>query len=68
MIRWVIVIFVLLVCVNWFTPWLYKLGLGRLPGDWRFKWFGRECSIPLASTLLLSVLASLATRWFSAGA
>ena len=35
------------------------LGLGRLPGDLHFKLFGREWYIPLASTVVLSVLASL---------
>ena len=63
MIRWMIVIFLALVLINGFTPLLRRLGLGRLPGDFRFRLFGREWSIPLASTLLLSALASLIARW-----
>ena len=35
--------------------WLLgRLGLGRLPGDFRFRLFGREWFIPLASTVLPS--------------
>lgn len=58
MIRWVIVIFVALVFISWFTPLLQRLGLGRLPGDFRFKLFGREFFIPLTTTLLLSIAAA----------
>lgn len=63
MIRWILVIFLALVLISWFTPLLQRLGLGRLPGDLRFKVFGREWFIPLTSTLLLSLLASLISRW-----
>lgn len=63
MIRWVIVVFVALVVINGITPWLKKLGLGRLPGDFSFTLFGREWDIPLTSTLLLSALLSLIVRY-----
>ena len=39
------------------------MGLGRLPGDFRFRLFGREWFIPLASTVLLSFVLSLAVKW-----
>ena len=61
--RWLIVVFLALVLISWFTPLLGKLGFGRLPGDFRFRLFGREWFIPLTSTLLLSALASLLARW-----
>ncbi len=62
MLRWLIVIFLALMLINWFTPALHKLGLGRLPGDFRFRLFGREWFIPLATTVLLSLLAGLIAR------
>ena len=34
-----------------------RIGLGRLPGDFSFRWRGREWHLPLASSLLLSLLA-----------
>ena len=63
MLRWLIVVFLALVLINGLAPFLRKFGLGRLPGDFHFRLFGREWFIPLASTVLLSVLASLIARW-----
>ena len=59
MIRWMIVIFLALLLISWFTPLLHKLGFGKLPGDFRFKVFGREWFLPLTTTILLSFIASL---------
>ncbi len=63
MIRWVVVVFLALILINGITPWLRKLGLGRLPGDFHFRLFGRDWFIPLASTLVLSGLMSLIARY-----
>ena len=63
MLRWLIVVFLALVLINGFSPWLQRMGLGRLPGDWRFRLFGRDWYIPLASSLLLSFVASLVAKW-----
>jgi len=62
MIRWFIVVFLALMLISWLTPLLGKLGFGRLPGDLRFRLFGRDWSIPLTSTILLSLAASLVSR------
>ncbi len=62
MIRWMIVILLALMLISWFTPLLNKLGFGRLPGDFRFRLFGREWFIPLTTTLLLSAAASLIAK------
>lgn len=59
MIRWMIVIFLALLLISWFTPLLQKLGFGRLPGDFRFRAFGREWFLPVTTTIVLSFLASL---------
>ena len=40
MIRWLIVIFLALLLVNGLHGWLQRIGLGRLPGDFRFRLFG----------------------------
>ena len=63
MIRWLIVVFLALVLINGLSRWLERIGLGRLPGDFRFRLFGREWFIPLASTVLLSFVLSLAVKW-----
>jgi hypothetical protein len=62
MIRWMLVIFLALLLISWAMPWLRKLGLGRLPGDFHFRAFGREWFIPLASTVVLSLVAGLIGR------
>lgn len=63
MMRWLLVIVLALVLVNGLSALLHKCGLGRLPGDLRFRLFGREWSLPVASTLLLSFVASLIAKW-----
>ena len=35
----------------------FKIGLGKLPGDFSFRLGGREWFVPLASSLVLSLLA-----------
>jgi len=62
MIRWFIVIFLALMLISWFSPLLQKLGFGKLPGDLRFRLFGREWFIPLTTTILLSFVASLIAK------
>lgn len=62
MIRWIIVVFLALLLINGLTPWLQRLGFGKLPGDFRFRLFGREWFIPLTTTILLSLLAGLISR------
>jgi hypothetical protein len=63
MIRWVVVIFIGLVVFANLLPWLQKLGIGKLPGDLRFKLFGRIFTIPFASTVLLSLAILLVAKF-----
>lgn len=62
MIRWMLVIFVAVTVFSSALPWLEKLGLGRLPGDVRFTLFGKNFSLPFASTVLLSTVIFLLVR------
>ena len=62
MIRWFIVIFLMLVSISAITPWLNKLGFGKLPGDLCFKLFGKERYIPLTTTIVLSLIASVISQ------
>lgn len=59
MLRWALAIFVTLIVFSALLPWLEKLGVGRLPGDFRFTVFGKKIFLPFASTVLLSLLAVL---------
>ena len=62
MIRWIIVVFLALMLINWFSPFLWRMGLGKLPGDFRFRLLGRDWFIPLATTVLLSLLAGAVSK------
>ena len=62
MFRWFLTIFIVLIIFSAALPWLEKLGIGRLPGDIRFTIFGKNISLPFASTILLSMLVLLAGR------
>ena len=57
MLRWTLTIFLSVLVLSAALPWLQKLGIGRLPGDVRFRLFGRDYMLPFASTILLSLLA-----------
>ena len=57
--RWLLVFLLAFVLFNGLSAWLRKIGLGRLPGDFSFRWRGREFHVPLASSVVLSVLAML---------
>jgi hypothetical protein len=57
--RWMLVFLVACLLFNRLQHWLRKIGLGQLPGDFRFRLGGREWYVPLASSVVLSVLAML---------
>lgn len=63
MLRWLLVTLLALVLINGLWPWLRRLGLGRLPGDFEFHLWGRPWFIPLGSTVLLSLVAAALARW-----
>lgn len=62
MIRWMLTIFIALIVFSTLLPWLEKFGIGRLPGDIRFTLFGKNFSLPFASTILLTMLVFLLAR------
>lgn len=57
--RWIVVLLLAFLLFNGLQQWLRKIGLGRLPGDFQFRFAGRDWYIPLASSVVLSVLAML---------
>jgi len=57
--RWLIVFLLSFLVFNGLSAWLRKFGLGKLPGDFSFRLGGRDWYVPLASSLVLSLLAML---------
>ncbi len=56
--RWLIVFVLAFVGFNALAGGLKRIGLGRLPGDFSFRWRGRDVFVPLGSSVLLSALAA----------
>jgi hypothetical protein len=61
-LRWLLVILIALLLFSGLHKWLERIGLGKLPGDFRFRIFGREFFIPLTSSVLLSLVAMAIAR------
>jgi hypothetical protein len=59
MFKWLIGVFIVLMVFGQLHRWLEKLGMGRLPGDFRFKLLGREIFLPFASSVLICVVIFL---------
>ena len=55
--RWLIVFLLAFLVFQGLAGWLRRIGLGRLPGDFSFRWRGRESPLPIASSLVLSLIA-----------
>jgi hypothetical protein len=63
MARWVMWLFVATVLVNLLLPLVEKIGIGRLPGDWRFRYSGRVWCIPFGTVAIVSLVLGLLKRW-----
>jgi hypothetical protein len=63
MARWLVVLGVLLVALGLAWPWLAKSGLGRLPGDIVIERENVRIYLPLTTSLLVSLAASLVLWW-----
>jgi hypothetical protein len=63
MARWLIILGVVLVVAGLVWPWLSKLGLGRLPGDIVVERENFRLYLPIATSILISVVLSL-ILWF----
>ncbi len=59
MSKWLIIIGIVLVLLGLLWPWLSRLGLGHLPGDFHIKREGFDFYFPLTSGILVSLVLSL---------
>lgn len=56
---WLIVFGIVLVVAGLLWPWLGRLGLGRLPGDFVIQRENFRLYIPLGTSILISVVITL---------
>ena len=59
MLKWLLTLAIALLVMGMLTPWLRRLGFGRLPGDITIERNGRQYAFPFGSTIMFSLLASL---------
>jgi hypothetical protein len=59
MVKWLATLVGALLILGLLTPWLDRLGLGRLPGDIRIKRKRGVFYFPFTSVILMSLVLSL---------
>lgn len=59
MVKWLATLILALLILGLLTPWLNRLGLGRLPGDIRIKRKRGVFYFPFTSVILMSLVLSL---------
>lgn len=59
MTKWLVTLVLALLILGLLTPWLNRLGLGRLPGDVRVKRARGSFHFPFTSVILMSLVLSL---------
>ena len=62
MLKWLVLVAVAVIVLGLLGPGLSRMGLGRLPGDLRFRKNGRDYYLPITSTIVLSLLLTLVAR------
>jgi len=63
LLKWLLALVVALAVLTALSPWLARHGLGRLPGDVRFRVRGRDYYFPFTTTILLSLALTLLARF-----
>ena len=64
MLKWLVTLIAALLVLGLLTPWLNRMGLGRLPGDLRLKRARGTFYFPFTSVILMSLLVSLLAYLF----
>jgi len=59
MMKWLVTLVLALLILGLLTPWLSRLGLGRLPGDVQVKHKRGVFYFPFTSVILMSLALSL---------
>ena len=64
MLKWLFTLVAALLVLGLLTPWLQRLGLGRLPGDVQIKRARGTFYFPFTSVILLSLALSVLAHLF----
>jgi len=64
MLKWLFTLIAALLVLGLLTPWLNRIGFGRLPGDLRIKRARGTLHFPFTSVILLSLALTLLVHLF----
>jgi hypothetical protein len=64
MLKWLLTLIAALLVLGLLTPWLNRIGFGRLPGDLRIKRARGTLYFPFTSVVLLSLALTLLVHLF----
>lgn len=59
MLKWLLTLLVVLFALGLLRPVMAKLGLGQLPGDLEIQHRGRKFYVPLATSVIFSLVITL---------
>ena len=62
MLKWLVTLAVALIVLTAMSPWLARLGIGRLPGDVTVRVRERDYYVPFTTTIVLSIALTLLAR------
>ena len=63
MSRFLIILGIILIAVGLLWPWLSRIGIGRLPGDFVIERGNFRLYLPITTSVLASIILSLILRW-----
>ena len=63
--RFLVTLGIVLVAAGLLWPWLVKLGLGRLPGDIVIERENLRLYVPIATSILVSLVLSAVLWWIN---
>jgi len=64
MLKWLFTLIAALLVLGLLSPWLNRIGFGRLPGDLRIKRARGSLYFPFTSVILLSLALTLLVHLF----
>ena len=62
MLKWLLVFLIACVVFSAVIPRLARFGIGRMPGDFRFRVRGTDVLVPIGSTAVFAILFLLIGR------
>ncbi len=62
MLKWLVVFVLACIVLSALLPGLARFGIGRMPGDFRFRVRGNDVVVPIGSTAVFAILFWLIGR------